>query len=117
MADHPTFYVSPAVTVLPRDEQYSASEPTLRSDGRALQAGERWYDDTNKVWNYWNGSAWVPESVSGSGFVLLDGSEPMTGDLDCDGNAIVNLADPSDDQEAATKKYVDDAIAAAIAAL
>ena len=38
-----------------------------------------------------------------------DGSEAMTGDLDLGSNNIVAVADPTDDQHAATKVYVDTA--------
>lgn len=41
----------------------------------------------------------------------------MTGDIDMGANSITNLATPTNDTDAATKKYVDDAIAAAIASL
>ena len=37
----------------------------------------------------------------------LDGSKAMTGDLDMNNNSIINLKDPNNDNEAATKKYVD----------
>lgn len=44
-------------------------------------------------------------------YLLADGSRALVGDLDADGNTIENLPDPVSDQQAATKKYVDDEIA------
>ncbi len=41
---------------------------------------------------------------SGGGAV----TNPLTADLDADGFKVVNLLDPTADQDAATKKYVDD---------
>jgi hypothetical protein len=51
-------------------------------------------------------------SVDDSDYVHLDGSDTLTGDLDLGSNNIVNLADPSSNQDAATKNYVDTAISA-----
>jgi len=45
---------------------------------------------------------------AGSGDFKADGSVPMTGNLNFDGNKGVGLSDPTNDQDAATKKYVDD---------
>lgn len=39
-----------------------------------------------------------------------DGSVKATGDFDLDGNKIINLGTPTNDNDAATKKYVDDSI-------
>ena len=37
-----------------------------------------------------------------------DGSVPMSGNLNMDGNTIINIADPINDQAAPTRKYIDD---------
>ena len=44
-------------------------------------------------------------------YLLLDGTRPMSGDLNLGTHKIIGLADPTTAQEAATKKYVDDSIA------
>ena len=46
-----------------------------------------------------------------------DGSQAMTGDLDMGTNQINDVVDPTLDQDAATKKYVDDSIAGAVSPL
>lgn len=48
--------------------------------------------------------------VAGEGGLLADGSVPMAGALDMDSHKIENVTDPTADQEAATKKYVDDTV-------
>jgi len=40
--------------------------------------------------------------------ILADGSRPFTGDQSMGGNKLTDLGDPSADQDAATKKYVDE---------
>ena len=42
-----------------------------------------------------------------SPFFKKDGSTPMTGNLNLNGNKIVNLEDPASDSDAANKKYID----------
>lgn len=44
--------------------------------------------------------------------ILQDGSKAMEADLDMGSNKITNVTDPTNDQDAATKKYIDDEIAA-----
>ncbi|MEA3495506.1 MAG: tail fiber domain-containing protein [Bacteroidota bacterium] len=46
-----------------------------------------------------------------SDFMLLDGSQSMNSDLDMGNKKIINLKEPVDNKDAATKKYVDDLIA------
>ena len=41
---------------------------------------------------------------------MADGSVPMTGDLQMGGHKITNLAEPTDNTDAASKEYVDDTI-------
>ena len=43
-----------------------------------------------------------------AGCLKLDGTNAMTGDLDAGTNKIINVVDPTSNQDAATKKYVDD---------
>ena len=43
-----------------------------------------------------------------SPYLKKDGSAPMTGNLNINGNKIINLEDPASDNDAANKKYVDE---------
>lgn len=58
-----------------------------------------------------------PDPVARLGDFFADGHVPATGAFDMGGNAIGNLADPVNAQDAATRAWVEAAIAAAIAAL
>lgn len=62
----------------------------------------------------WDSSCWSPVTARTSidealkNRLLIDGSIPMTGDLDLNGtNKIINLATPTTGTDAATKAYVD----------
>lgn len=57
---------------------------------------------TFRVYNGQNGT--------GTGDFMADGSVPMTGDLQMGGHKITNLAEPTDNTDAASKEYVDDTI-------
>lgn len=57
---------------------------------------------TFQVYNGSNGT--------GSGDFMADGSVPMTGDLQMGGHKITDLAEPTDNTDAASKEYVDDTI-------
>jgi hypothetical protein len=45
------------------------------------------------------------------GKVAPDGSVPMTADFNMDGNNVINVADPENENDAANKKYVDEQLA------
>ena len=60
---------------------------------------------TGGTFQVYNGS-----DGTGSGDFMADGSVPMTGDLQMGGNKITNLAEPTDNTDAASKEYVDDTI-------
>lgn len=60
---------------------------------------------TGGTFQVYNGS-----NGTGSGDFMADGSVPMTGDLQMAGHKITNLAEPTDNTDAASKEYVDDTI-------
>jgi len=51
-----------------------------------------------------------------SSYLLLDGTRPMTGILNLDSHKIINVTDPTDPQDAATKAYADSLVAAPVTA-
>ena len=50
----------------------------------------------------------VTKNYAESNFFYIDGSQPMTGDIDMNNKKIENLPIPTVNDDAATKKYVDD---------
>lgn len=68
------------------------------------------YDATNKKMKLVDPLTVQTKAGTGTGDFMADGSVPATGDFDMDGHTLVNVVDPTDDQAAATKKYVDDSI-------
>ena len=69
--------------------------------------GDLWYDTTVPQLKIYDSVAVAFISVSLK-YLLLDGTAPMTGDLDLGTvNNIINLAEPANPQDAATKFFVD----------
>lgn len=64
---------------------------------------------TGGTFQVYNGS-----NGTGSGDFMADGSVPMTGDLQMGGHKITDLAEPTDNTDAASKEYVDDTIAVSL---
>lgn len=60
---------------------------------------------TGGTFQVYNGS-----NGAGAGDFMSDGTVPMTGDLQMGGHKITNLAEPTDNTDAASKEYVDDTI-------
>lgn len=90
------------------DDRYlgpKASDPVLDNDGDPLVGGALFFDTTLKEMRLYNGTEWVAAYVAGDGVLLRSGGT-MTGQLTLSGAPMANL-------HAATKKYVDDAMATA----
>lgn len=47
-------------------EVRQSSKPTTRPDSTALVTGDRWYDTTNNIWLFWNGTYWLSEQILSS---------------------------------------------------
>lgn len=65
--------------------------------------------ETGGTFQVYNGS-----NGAGAGDFMADGSVPMAGDLQMGGHKITNLAEPTDNTDAASKEYVDDTITVAL---
>ena len=80
-----------------------ATPPTTPQDG------DLWYDTSVPQLMVYDGG-WISASER---YLLLDGSVPMAGDIDFDNTYhAINMIDPVNPQDAATKQYVDVEIAA-----
>ena len=65
---------------------------------RKFRSQDEWADTVDEAINSF---------VKGEGFVPLDGSQPMTGDLNMSGHHIVGVGSPAEPAHAANKDYVD----------
>lgn len=81
------------------------------ADTVPVQSAVRGYIDKRLGLDH-GGSLMPFSTLIGPGFMALNGSTTMTGDLLMGNNYISNLKTPFSDADAATKKYVDDLIAA-----
>jgi hypothetical protein len=97
-----------AGTVLTSDVDVSGNAWVLDEDNMTS-------DSNTKVPTQQSVKAYV-DSFGTSNFVELSG-DTMTGDLDMNGNTVTGLGAPTNDDDAATKKYVDDEVVAAIEGL
>lgn len=59
----------------------------------------------NSAANAYDAAIAAQDMVDGK--VAPDGSVPMTGDFNMDGNKVINVADPENDTDAVNKKYAD----------
>jgi len=89
------------------------------------KVGTVYYSTIEKTFYIWDGTSWLPEeNVLPNGMMYVGGSDgfasqtlksniPLSGfgaaaaDVDFGTHKLVNVTDPSGDQDAATKKYVD----------
>nr|DAF51442.1 MAG TPA: hyaluronase tail fiber protein [Siphoviridae sp. ctrCN24] len=130
--ERPAFYENK------RYAEYCGLSTDNKADIKANNADEFYEIDTGDVYKYAEGSGWIKQAGQGGGGsggdFKADGTVPMTGNLYMGGNSIMgvksisntdtgiaiesetslnnhkitDLLDPTADQDAATKKYVDD---------
>lgn len=86
-------------------QRVTGSTPSGDTAPSTPQTGNLWFDTSEEQLKVWNGDEWISVAKQ---YVRLDGTNAMEGDLDLGDHRIVNLATPNDDQDASTKKYVDD---------
>lgn len=94
--------VGPTGASVDRIERTSGTGAPGTTDTYTVYLTDGQTGGTFRVYNGSNGT--------GSGDFMADGSVPMTGDLQMGGNKITNLAEPTDNTDAASKEYVDDTI-------
>ena len=103
----------------------TGSVPSATTPPANPVAGSTYYNTTDKTFYVYDGSQWVPVDnklakdqfyvgdvnnkavATAKNTIPLSGFAAATADIDLGSKKISNLADPSTDQEAATKKYVD----------
>lgn len=94
--------VGPTGASVDRIERTSGTGAPGTTDTYTLYLTDGQTGGTFQVYNGSNGT--------GSGDFMADGSVPMTGNLQMGGHKITNLAEPTDNTDAASKEYVDDTI-------
>lgn len=130
--ERPAFYENK------RYAEYCGLSTDNKAGIKVNNADEFYEIDTGDVYKYAEGSGWIKQASQGgggsSGDFKADGTVPMTGNLNMNGKSIISvhsisntntglaiesetslnnhkitdLLDPTADQDAATKKYVDD---------
>ena len=84
----------------------------LKLDGTRSMTGNLNMNN-NRIYNIPNpngGNQPTPLAYTDLAYLHVDGSNKMTNDLNMDNKKIIKLLTPTDDADAATKKYVDDSI-------
>ena len=94
--------VGPAGASVDRIERTSGTGAPGTTDTYTVYLTDGQTGGTFQVYNGSNGA--------GTGDFMADGSVPMAGDLQMGGHKITNLAEPTDNTDAASKEYVDDTI-------
>jgi hypothetical protein len=91
------------------DDRYlgdKASNPTVDNDGNALLTGALYFNTTSNEMRVYTGSTWLTAYLPATGYLALSGGT-MTGAIAMGTNKITGLGNPTADQDAATKYYVD----------
>lgn len=94
--------VGPSGASVDRIERTSGTGAPGTTDTYTVYLTDGQTGGTFQVYNGSNGT--------GSGDFMADGSVPMTGNLQMGGHKITDLAEPTDNTDAASKEYVDDTI-------
>lgn len=96
---------------LNKNELQNAVIQNLSSAPSSPVKGQEYFNTTSNTKEVYNGTAWVASMPSTFTLADIASANGSTSSITASGQKITNLADPVSDQDAATKIYVDNAVA------